>query len=198
MKRILVLIMLLIISLLGACASNGHEGDVSIEQKIDDKIDVEILDVLTDQFGLWDVTIHHKEATDIEIVIDHYEHGEKQEPIMQMSTMIDKENKSNNVTVLVAEQTYDDEAKWTTAFIDDGGSSSSETFAPSLEEFTSMAYSTVSVPDTFPIGKPFVIGTMVLSSTEDSITPSVVFEENFSPEAIEAYDHTYIVSLQVK
>lgn len=197
MKGFITLIMLFSFSLLIACTSNTFDGDVLIEQNTNKDLDFDVMNLLADQLGVWDVTINNDTIEDIEIVVDHYKHGEKQEAIIQMSTMFDQTKNANKVNLVIAEQTYHEESKWTAAIIDDSGIASTETFAPNMEDFASKAYSTAGVPDTAEIGESFVIGTIILTNSEDTISTAAVFAEDFSPEQIEAYDHTYIMTLQV-
>src|SRR5699024_10560341 len=161
---------LLSFSLLMACNSNAFDEDVLIEQSAEENLNLDIMNLLANQLGVWDITINNDSVEEIEIVVDHYQNGEKQEPILVMSTMFNQEASSNIIKLLIAEQVYEDESKWIAPIIDDGGTSSTENTIPNSEDFASKTYATAPVPDTVEIGEPFTIAAMMLSNSEDSIS----------------------------
>jgi len=198
MKRLLGFVLLFSFGFLFACSSGSVNGEVVIDQQTKDDVQFNVMDLLADQFGMWDITINDKTASEIEVTVDHYVNGEKQEPIIQMSTVLDDSNKSRKLNLVIAEQVHNDESKWIAAFIEEDGLTSGETFAPSIDEFHSKTYSSISVPFTGEVGETIMLYSILVSDSEEPIATHTIYEDEIEEPQLENYDHAYIMTLKVK
>lgn len=193
-----IFIILITFSLLIACSDEFVNEPIVIEQNDKEDLQIDMLHLLADQLGVWDITINDKTAQEIEVIIEHYEHSEKQDPIVQFSTFLDEPKNKHKVNLVIAEQTFEDQSKWIAAIISEDSLAASESIAPFWGDFQTITHSTVPVPTTAEVGEKVVLGTIMLTNSEEHISTHVPFEEDFDEEDLKEINHTYIMSLQVK
>lgn len=198
MKRFGIFIMLTAFTLLVACSSEFVNGAIVIEQNDKEDLQIDMMNLLVDQLGVWDITISDKTAKEIEVVVEYYEHNVKQDPIVQFSTFLDEPKSKHKLNLVIAEQTYDEQSKWTAAIIGEESLAASESTAPHMGDFKSVTHSTVPVPTTAEVGEKVVLGTIMLTNSEEPISTHVAFDEDFDEKDLENVNQTYIISIQVK
>lgn len=199
MKRFVsIFIILMTFSLLIACSDEFVNEAIVIKQNDKEDLQMDMLHLLTDQLGVWDITINDKAAEEIEVIVEHYEHSVKQDPIVQFSTFLDEPKNKHKVNLVIAEQTFDEQSKWMAAIISEDGLAASESIAPFLGDFQTITQSTVPVPTTAEVGEKVVLSTIMLTNSEEPISTHVPFDEDFDEEDLKDINHTYIMSLQVK
>lgn len=197
MKRAILIVIFICFTLFIACSYQDNQHDIIIEQNEGVAESNSILSVLADYINEWNITINHKNAEMIEVVIDHYKQGKKQEPIIQMSTVLDKTTQTNNIQMIIAEQVYQEESKWIAALIEDDSITSSYTFAPSTELFDSKTYSSIAVPDTAQLGEHTTVGAIILTDSDHPIDTGTFLQDDISADDISEDEEVYIIRLHV-
>lgn len=198
MKRFALLIIITTFSLLVACSDEFVNETIVIEQNDRENLQFDILNLLADEIGVWDITINDKTAKEIEVTIEHYEHSEKQDPVVQFSTFIDESKSNHKVNLVIAEQSFEEQSKWIAAIISEDNLAASESIAPFWDDFQTITHSTVAVPTTTEVAEKVVLSTVMLTDSEEHISTHIPFDENFDEKELENINHTYIMSLQVK
>lgn len=196
MKRFIFFTLLMSFSLIIGCSSDRAKGDILITQAAHEDVEFDVLQLLADQLALWELSIDQA-AEEIEVLVEHYEFGEKQEPLAQMSTILDDENSRKELSLLIAEQLYNENSKWTIAFISEDGISSSESTTPTMDEFSFSAYATAPMPLTGEMNEEIALATIMFTNSDEPIVTSTALDEDFDEVQLENYDHTYIVKLIV-
>lgn len=198
MKRFTLFIIFSTFGLLLACSDEFVNEAIVIEQNSHDDLQMDMLNLLTDQLGVWDITINDKTAKEIEVTIEHYEHSTKQDSVVQFSTFIDEPKSKHKVNLVIAEQSFEEQSKWIAAIISEDSLAASESIAPLWDDFQTITHSTISVPTTAEVGEKVVLSTVMLTDSEEHISTHISFDENFNEKELENINHTYIMSLQVK
>ena len=193
-----IFIILIISSLLMACSDEFVNEAIVIEQNDKEDLQLDMLHLLADELGVWDITINDKAAKEIEVTVEHYEHSKKQDPIVQFSTFIDEPKSKHKVNLVIAEQSFEEQSKWIAAIISEDSLAASESIAPFWGDFQTITHSTVPVPTTAEVGEKVVLGTIMLTNSEEHISTHIPFDEDFDEKDLEEINHTYIMSLQVK
>src|SRR5690625_3210337 len=103
MKRAITAIILFLSLFLGACSSGKIKDDIVIEQMENNELRTDIIESLTNQSAHWLITIHEETIENIKVTVDHYKKGEKQEPLLELSTMVEMEQKPYEIELIVAE-----------------------------------------------------------------------------------------------
>lgn len=197
MWRTITVIVLFSSLFLGACSSGKIKDDIVIEQTKNNELQMDIINSLTNQSAHWLITIHEETIENIKVTVDHYNKGEKQEPLLELSTMIERQQKPYEMQLIVAEQVFqEDNTKWIAAFIEDGSTSSIETFSSITNDTLARAYSSIPVPATAKKGEKIIIGAIVYTDNHKPISTSIVFDQEVDEQQLKDYKHVLIISLE--
>lgn len=195
MKRSILFTLLFSLSVLVSCANPATKGDVVISQDALEEEPFNILQILSDQSALWKMAINDKSAQTAEIIVDHYHFGKKQDPLLHMSTYLDDFKTSDEFTLLLAEQVYNKESKWTVAIVNGDEMTAVESSVPSMEKYPSKGYSSAPLPITANIGEEIILTSIFFTDGDESLTWHTEFEDELDLKVLEEYDHAYIVKL---
>jgi len=199
MKNSLLFTFLFSISILVSCSNSSTKSDFIITQDLQEEQEFQIMQLLSDHSGLWELTINEDSAQTVEVIVDHYHFGKKQDSLIQLSSNLDELNTSDELFLLLAEQVYDKESKWTVAIVDDNNNNmiSAESSAPSMHQFFNRSYASPSLPLTANFGEEVILASMTFIDGEESLASITDLESELDLKVLESYDHTYIVKLIV-
>lgn len=198
MHRLSLFGVLLLSFFLIACSGGEIKDDIVINQSESSEAEAFIIDTLTNESAHWEITIYDETIQNIKVMIDHYRFGEKQKPVAELSTMVESKKGGTNIRLIFAEQVFQGETKWITAFIDDFSVASLESTSPITEDMQVRSYSSVSFPETAKKGEKVAIGTIIYtdSDNETSISTPNVYDEFFDENELKNYNDVFIFSLE--
>ena len=198
MHRLSLFGVLLLSFFLIACSGGEIKDDIVINQSESSEAEAFIIDTLTNESAHWEITIYDETIQNIKVMIDHYRFGEKQKPVAELSTMVESKKGGTNIRLIFAEQVFQGETKWITAFIDDFSVASLESTSPITENMQVRSYSSVSFPETAKKGEKVAIGTIIYtdSDNETSISTPNVYDEFFDENELKNYNDVFIFSLE--
>jgi len=181
-----------------ACSGGEIKDDIVINQSESSEAEAFIIDTLTNESAHWEITIYDETIQNIKVMIDHYRFGEKQKPVAELSTMVESKKGGTNIRLIFAEQVFQGDTKWITAFIDDFSVASLESTSPITEDMQVRSYSSVSFPETAKKGEKVAIGTIIYtdSDNETSISTPNVYDEFFDENELKNYNDVFIFSLE--
>jgi len=191
MKHFLLFTLLLSFFFLVSCSTSATKDDILISQNLQEEKEFQILQLLSDQSGLWNLTIHNDSAQTAEIIVDHYHFGKKQDSLIQLSSNLDELKTSNEFFLLLAEQVYDGESKWTLAIANENNTIAAESSAPNMDQFLNRSYASPRLPLTANIGEEIILASMTFTDGEESLAWIRDLEDELDPKELESYDHTY-------
>lgn len=198
MYRLSLFGVLLLSFFLIACSGGEIKDDIVINQSESSEEEAFIIDTLTNESAHWEITIYDETIENIKVMIDHYQFGEKQEPVAELSTMVESKKGGTNIRLIFAEQVFQGETKWITAFIDDFSVASLESISPITEDMQVRSYSSVPFPETAKKGEKVAVGTIIYtdSDNETSISTPNVYDEFFDENELKNYNNVFIFSLE--
>lgn len=183
--------------LLSACSSSQANKPVTIDYIKSDEDLYQVMDILADELHIWRVTIDDEVAEEIEVSLRHFEKNLEQEPVAQFSTSLNQRSGPREISLIIAQQTFESEYKFILATIDGDTVSSIEQIV-SINEPEAKGFSSISYPAVAELGQELAIGALVMTDNENSYTPSIALEEPLDPEQLTNFNHSFILTMTIK
>ena len=198
LRRLYLLQFLLLIGFISACSiDNDNNSDVIINKAELSPFENSLMSLIGDYTGVFDLQINNENAKLIEITIDSYEYGEKQEEIMLFNSYLDGLDLSKATRVLVSKRPYGKQSQWIASIISDDGIAGMESGLISEKQYSGTAFGTISMPSSFTLGEKKVISTLALTDADSVHIQSDIENEEDLKEATD-YEQVYIINISVK
>ncbi len=198
MKRFSLLLFIFIISFLTACSlKNNDNTAVTIDSANLSAFEQNLLDLIGEYTSVVELQINDNDAEIIEVSIDQYKNGEKQEEVMLFTSYLDDTDLSKPIRVLISKRTNHKDIEWLASIISDEGTASMESKTPLEKEYTGSAFGMANMPTSIHLGEKKVIGTVALTDSDSVHIRSDIESDEDLKEATD-YEEVFIINLTVK
>lgn len=193
-----MILFIFLISFLTACTKkNNNDTPVTIDSANLSTFEQNLLELIGDYASVIELQINNKNAEVIEVSIDQYKNGEKQEEVMLFNSYLDDTDLSKPIRVLISKQTNRKELEWLVSIMSEGGTTSMESKTVLEKEYMGSAFGMVNMPTSIHLDEKKVIGTVALTDNESvHIRSEIESEEDL--KAATDYEEVYIINTMVK
>ncbi|GAA0447434.1 hypothetical protein GCM10008983_26840 [Lentibacillus halophilus] len=197
--RSLAIMVYLSVFMLAACTDTGEKkGDAAIAQADLTDFEEQLMDLSNETSFAYDINLHNEKARQLEVMVEHYEDGEKVNEVVHFASDLKGTKPSDDLRVVFLRQMIGQgKEKWVASIMTENGRASTENIVKTpSDDYTSVSSGGVGSKIPFNIGEQKYAAT-IKHTNKTSVTQRTNMETEEAIKKATDYEHVYLMSVQL-